>query len=148
MSNATLPEERRPQPITRFVKEPGDGGVGTIKIDGANHNYDHELPPKRSQLTVQGEFTPQNLQQPSRREFAMLAGGPADGREIQVPRSEQSHTMPVLRNGAPPPPLKIKKQVGDRVIEQTVMHGDYVTAVYKRTKRRTEDGLAIFEHQP
>jgi hypothetical protein len=127
-----LPAERAPEPITRLSEADG----GSIKIDGAHVVY--KRPPKPEPTIVPAEIRPMGGP------IIVLEGGPADGRECRVPRGQNEHRMPAPQSDRPGPTFTEKK-VGDRVIRQTVVHGDFAAALYARTDRRDEDGRAIFE---
>lgn len=129
-----LPPEREPLPVSVVPK-----------IDGGHLDFSHERPKKRPPTIVQGEFTPANTARPSARQYAVLSGGPADGREVQVGPGQESYSIPVPRTGPAPEPTWTERTVAGKTLRQMVMPGDLVEAIYRRSKRRTEEGMAIYE---
>jgi hypothetical protein len=138
--SATAPtrNEREPQPVTTFAKEDG----GSVKIDGA-----HVQKPSRDERgyfgppkVVEAELKPAMM--PGSLQMAVLWGGPADGVEARVRRTEADYRVPVPRPEGAGKVATAKSPSGKQ--DQVVVGGDYGQAVYRRTDQ-FDDGKPIFE---
>jgi hypothetical protein len=126
--------------------------VKPLKIDGAGVSYKHELPPHHAPTIVHGDFTRANTADARRAQLAILEGGPAAGREFEVPRNMKTLAIPALRTDAAPAVAgKIERTFGvdergrELKVTQTVVNGDMAPANYRRSKRFNDEGLPIFE---
>jgi len=83
--------------------------------------------PAGSPNIVQGDFTAEMFAHPQRGpETVVLAGGPHDGKMLKIPHTFGEYTMPAVNP------------------ESDAGSAAYVPVIYKRTKRRSEDGLPVF----
>jgi hypothetical protein len=137
--------DRTPEPITRFTQPPGAAKIGgSIAIDGAGISYEIERRDGRARkgppLEVAGDF------KPSKTTAAVLVGGPHDGREARIPRSQNEYRLAAPRPAGDEGGTQwIEKQVAGRTIQQAVLRGDHGQALYMRTGELDEDGRAVFE---
>jgi len=131
------PTDRIPEPITRFSEADG----GSVKIDGAHVSFAAERAkrPKPPATVVPAEIKPGGGQ------LVVLDGGPADGREARVPRGVDSYSIPASRADVPAKDFAPERIVAGKPLVQTIVGGDYGNAVYLRTDRRDDSGLAVFE---
>ena len=78
---------------------------------------------RSAQTTVPAEFSPQTAGLAVQIDGVRLTGGPYDGYEVKVPRGAASYERPAGGTDG------------------------FYPARYRRTAKRTEDGLAVFEYQ-
>ena len=120
------------------------------KIDGANETHQSDRARRGPPVEVPADIKPFEPRL-SQSQWVSLEGGPLDGTEVEIWRSSMTYAATVPYEGPKedfifdPEEHRKYVQSGGKEGKMNIVRGDYDTVNYKRSKRKTADGMPIFE---
>jgi hypothetical protein len=124
-------------------REQRNGPLVEMKVDGANQTFDSERRRPRTNL-VESEIQPFDRRAGSQRlVLAILEGGPLDGQEVEVPAGAQQHQASIPVNPDEVTPFVFDAEE-HRKTKTNIVRGEYDTVTYRRSNRKSAEGLPVF----